>query len=362
MNTTYRYIVFNIERMDRYKKQKLIEKFEKISNETDTTISSHLPKILKSSLKQLSKIKDSALIVHLGLQQGSIFNIFNKISAKCPLIQIGVDTTFSDEYKLYQKSDHRIYKMDILKYSQIHERECQKNRIKSKIDILVLCCSHLYEPTLKELQSYIPFLSHQGLVILHNTHMCPLRFDDGQLGWKLKNGQIKKGGWDNQRGVSRALETYFQITMHEDKKFKIYFDKWSLTHDPICNGLTILKMDKSRHSYTNPSICYIHKSHNLSQAQPQAQPQPQAQAQAQEQPQLIDHNYYVEKYDLPIYDVNAIINHCRENPQNQRYDPKFDLELFRKINDNQNLTYNDYFNRNYIFDPIKYVELCGSSN
>jgi hypothetical protein len=76
--------------------------------------------------------------------------------------------------------------------------------------------------------------------------MCPLP----NYGWHLRNGRIMSGGWDNQRGVARALATYFRMNFDETADFcgHIIFNSglqnnqiWLVDHDSICNGLTIFQ-------------------------------------------------------------------------------------------------------------------------
>jgi hypothetical protein len=75
------------------------------------------------------------------------------------------------------------------------------------------------------------------LVIFHDTN--------------LKNRYFRRNktigiGWDNQRGVIRAIEEYFNISVNENQNFiinniKKNEDDWKIEHDPICNGLIICK-------------------------------------------------------------------------------------------------------------------------
>ena len=73
---------------------------------------------------------------------------------------------------------------------------------------------------------------------LHDTNLSsyPYRRIDGSIGY----------GWDNQRGVMRAIEDFFGILLDE-KTFQSVSNVNSidyLIHFPWNNGLTILKIKK----------------------------------------------------------------------------------------------------------------------
>jgi len=211
------------------------------SEKTDTDISSHLPKIFTTSLNHLQK-HNGRVIVQLGLHRGDALYVFNEVSKVQPVTIIGIEKSSQPAYEHQLRPGNRIYNMDDIEYSKIHLTECVKNRIKHTIDILFIDCSHLYLHTVKELEHYVPLLDPHGMIILHDTYMSPIQ---PGFGWQLKNGNVLSGGWDNQRGVSHALENYFGIKMTEWQDFTESFVHneilWSLEHEYICNGLTILR-------------------------------------------------------------------------------------------------------------------------
>ena len=47
-------------------------------------------------------------------------------------------------------------------------------------------------------------------------------------------------GWNNSRGVIRALETRLGAGFDERRPFRGALESWQVIHDPVCNGLTIL--------------------------------------------------------------------------------------------------------------------------
>jgi len=102
-----------------------------------------------------------------------------------------------------------------------------------KLDFIFLDTSHLYNHTVKEIRTYIPLLSERGMIVFHDTnltHRATRRLDGGI-----------NLGWDNERGVVRAIEEFLQINISEDTLF-VTVDterKWFLYHVPWNNGLTV---------------------------------------------------------------------------------------------------------------------------
>ena len=105
----------------------------------------------------------------------------------------------------------------------------------SGIDLLFIDTSHEFEHTLKELEIFFPLMSDKGLVVLHDTNLSehPNRRLDGSV----------NVGWDNTRGVTRALESFFKTNIKEDL-FQSYFNPgktFAYLNIPWCNGLYFIK-------------------------------------------------------------------------------------------------------------------------
>ena len=106
----------------------------------------------------------------------------------------------------------------------------------NKLDFIFIDTSHEYLHTKLELQIYVPLVRNGGLIVFHDTNLSdkPHRTIDGRIGY----------GWNNERGVTRAIEEYFSISMREQTFHsainlgKIDF----LFHVPWNNGFTILKL------------------------------------------------------------------------------------------------------------------------
>jgi hypothetical protein len=108
---------------------------------------------------------------------------------------------------------------------------CREAGIPAAIDVLFIDTSHLYEHTRQEIAAWFPFLAARGTAIFHDTNMGALyRRADGTLG----------RGWDNERGVIRAIEEFLGTRYDESCPFVDLRGEWIVSHDPLCNGLTTL--------------------------------------------------------------------------------------------------------------------------
>lgn len=103
------------------------------------------------------------------------------------------------------------------------------------IDFLFVDTSHEYEHTCRELETFFPLVNSGGFLVFHDTNLVKkaTRRLDGELGY----------GWDNQRGVIRAIEEFFSIRVDETNYFFIAISGKgsSVYHLPWNNGLTVIQ-------------------------------------------------------------------------------------------------------------------------
>lgn len=99
------------------------------------------------------------------------------------------------------------------------------------VDILFVDSSHLYEETVEELKSWLPHLSPGGTIMCHDTCM-------GRV-YRATNGGLRRG-WDNKRGVTRALEEVLGLTLEERVNHVKLENGWVVNHNPLSSGFTML--------------------------------------------------------------------------------------------------------------------------
>ncbi len=189
-----------------------------------TTINDYLETLFIESICIKPK-----LIVELGVETGQSTFVFERVAKLCNSKLISVD--INDCSNACSWSDWIFVQKDDIEFAKEFESFCQRHGIEPKIDILFIDTSHLFEHTLKEIESYFPFLSDKAKVFFHDTNIRDIFFrKDGTMGV----------GWNNERGVIRALEKYFGKSFNERHDFIDYRNGWLIKHSHHCNGLTIL--------------------------------------------------------------------------------------------------------------------------
>ncbi len=109
---------------------------------------------------------------------------------------------------------------------------CAERGLDPRIDVLFLDTSHLYEHTREELAVWLPLVRPGGTAMLHDTAMAVAYLrNDGSIGF----------GWDNERGVIRALEEHLGRRYDERRPFVDAAGGWAIRHDPRSSGFTVLR-------------------------------------------------------------------------------------------------------------------------
>lgn len=189
-----------------------------------TDISDHLETMFLEALQQKPR-----LIVELGVRSGESTFALERAARLCKSTLVSVDI----EQTSYRSSfrDWFFVCKDDIAFAQEFPQWCAQRNLPSKVDLLFIDTSHLYEHTCKEIESWFPLLSPQAKVIFHDTNLKKY--------YKRKDGTIGFG-WDNQRGVIRAIEDFLGKTYDEAREFADIRNGWLIRHVPHCNGLTIL--------------------------------------------------------------------------------------------------------------------------
>lgn len=194
-----------------------------------TDISDHLISLFKQTIASNPK-----LIVEIGIRSGESSFVFNRAAIVCDSFLVGVDIDdCSSVYKKMKKRGKRKFiKGDDIEIGKSFQQTMKSLKYPTTIDVLFIDTSHLYDHTVKEINTWFPLLSKKCTVIFHDTNLKPT--------FKRKDGTLGRG-WDNERGVIRALEEFLNTKFNEDTAFHIKIGEWQIIHIPYCNGLTILK-------------------------------------------------------------------------------------------------------------------------
>lgn len=190
-----------------------------------TDVSDHLETLFIESLSIKPK-----LIVEIGVRGGESTFVLERVAKLCGSKLVSVDIEDCSDVSSYE--DWIFVQKDDIEFAKEFESWCKKHKIEPKIDILFIDTSHLFEHTFQEIKSWFPFLSSKSKVFFHDTNLKEVYFrKDGSMGV----------GWNNGRGVIRALEKYFDTSFNEKKDFIDFRNGWLIKHYSYCNGFTILE-------------------------------------------------------------------------------------------------------------------------
>jgi len=171
-----------------------------------------------------------ALIVELGVRGGESTFVLERVAACCSSTLVSADINDCSRASKYPK--WKFVKGDDIKFAKDFPAWCKSEGLDREIDVLFIDTSHLYEHTAAEIKSWFPLLSEKAVVIFHDTNLGPFFLRrDGSMGV----------GWNNHRGVIRAIEEHFNTHFDETRDFSAKSGGFQITHYSHCNGLTVLQ-------------------------------------------------------------------------------------------------------------------------
>jgi cephalosporin hydroxylase len=213
--------------------KKIVGHIRKHAEIKKTDISDHLETLFVECLNIESK-----LIVELGVGDGESTYVLERVANLWGAKPVSVD--IEDRHEVSNFKDRIFIQKDDIAFAAEFTEWCRQKNIEPLIDILFIDTSHLYDHTVTEIKAWFPYLAARSKVIFHDTNISEV--------FIRKDGSTGKG-WDNQRGVIRAIEEYFGIKFDETKDFTMMQTNWLIRHFTICNGFMIMsKYDKQASS------------------------------------------------------------------------------------------------------------------
>lgn len=214
-----------IEKVSSKALKKILKDIRNRAEKKKTDISDHLETLFMESLNIESK-----LIVELGVGDGESTFVLERVANLWGAKLVSVD--IEDCQKVSKFKDRIFIKTDDIALAAEFSDWCRKRNIIPVIDILFIDTSHLYDHTVAEIKAWFPYLAPHTKVFFHDTNMSPV--------FVRKDGSTGKG-WDNQRGVIRAIEEHLGTKFDETRDFTTMLDGWFIKHFAICNGFMIME-------------------------------------------------------------------------------------------------------------------------
>lgn len=195
-----------------------------------TDIADHLETLFVETL-----LARPRLVVELGVRGGESTFALERAANLVEARLVGVDLTDCRESSEWQR--WIFVQADDIEFGCQFRDWALREELPNEIDILFIDTSHEFGHTRRELATWLPLLSRSGKAILHDTNLKP-------LSRRREGGFIR--GWDNARGVIRAVEDLLDANLSEGRAFTEVHGDWLVRHVPYSHGLTILDALGSR--------------------------------------------------------------------------------------------------------------------
>lgn len=197
--------------------------------EHKTGLSDHLSSIFFFALNAKPK-----LMVELGTRGGDSTSVLLAVASLTDAVLLSIDIRDCKQLNLPFSEHWSFIKADDVAFGLHGFGDwCVDHAIEPKIDLLFVDTSHEYEHTKMEIEVWSKHLSSNGTMIFHDTNLREGFYSrlDGSTGF----------GWDNKRGVIKAVEEFMGREYDENSIFDDLNNGFLIRHYPNSTGLTILK-------------------------------------------------------------------------------------------------------------------------
>lgn len=122
---------------------------------------------------------------------------------------------------------------DVALAGQPFEQFCAARGLPAVAEAILVDTSHVLEHTRAEIRHWVPRLAVGGVMMFHDTNMGG--------GWYRTLDGGAEYGWDNERGVIRAIEEVLGRRYDESSYFCDLAEGFAISHVPWSNGFTVLR-------------------------------------------------------------------------------------------------------------------------
>lgn len=172
-------------------------------------------------------------LVELGTRGGESTKVLLCAARDLDVKMLSVDINDCGGIEVDDKGRWTFIQSDDVEFGQRGFQEwCHENNLSSKAGFVFIDTSHLYDHTRAEIDVWVKNLALGGTMVFHDTNMGNVYARlDGSLGY----------GWDNNRGVIRAIEDLLGRRYDENAFFVDYAAGFLIRHYPNCSGMTVIK-------------------------------------------------------------------------------------------------------------------------
>jgi len=177
------------------------------------------------------------LIVELGTRGGESTRALIAAATVCDAKMLSVDIDPAPPLEVPGRERWFFVQSDDVSFGREpdgFESWCAEHELAPEADVIFIDTSHLYQHTRDEIAVWAQRLSPSGVLLFHDTNM------QTGLAGRL-DGSVAYNGWDNQRGVIRAIEEFLGRNYDEQSFFVDIARGFLVTHRPNCSGFTALR-------------------------------------------------------------------------------------------------------------------------
>ena len=158
----------------------------------------------------MARLKSPKTLLELGTRGGESTRALIKVCESVSIIGRSVDLSAAPSW-LNELDNWKHFTADDIEFGKnlASEHVWPTGEQFEGIDFLFIDTSHEYAHTVEEISTYWPLVNSGGLIVFHDTHLTH------KPTWRLS--RKLNWGWNNGRGVTRAIEEYLKIEIHEDQ-------------------------------------------------------------------------------------------------------------------------------------------------
>lgn len=185
--------------------------------------------VLEFLVNRVNDVTPPKMIVELGVSREALMNkVLSVIAEDNNAQMLSIDLyDFSEVCKYnrwrFMRGDARVM------------WEWYQNERFAAIDLLVIDLDEKYDTTRRVIQGWGQLLAPTAQIMFRCSNLAKILM--------YVDGSSTNLGWDNERGVIRAIEDEFKVKFDETKQYSGIQNGWHVDHIPWGAGLTVMRRE-----------------------------------------------------------------------------------------------------------------------